>query len=40
MDVDEPSPTQEGMLFHAFHGEAIGVDLGQIVCSIRMQDSR
>jgi amino acid adenylation domain-containing protein len=35
MDVYELSPTQEGMLFHALHGEANGVDLEQIVCSIR-----
>jgi hypothetical protein len=35
MDVYELSPTQEGMLFHALHGEATGVDLEQIVCSIR-----
>ena len=35
VDSYELSPTQEGMLFHALLGEATGVDLEQIVCSIR-----
>ena len=35
VDSYELSPTQEGMLFHGLLGEATGVDLEQIVCSIR-----
>lgn len=35
VDSYELSPTQEGMLFHALLGAGTGVDLEQIVCSIR-----
>jgi Condensation domain len=35
VDSYELSPTQEGMLFHGLLGEGTGVDLEQIVCSIR-----
>ncbi|MDP8909370.1 MAG: amino acid adenylation domain-containing protein [Chloroflexota bacterium] len=35
VDSYELSPTQEGMLFHSLLGEGTGVDLEQIVCSIR-----
>jgi len=35
VDAYDLSPTQEGMLFHALQGEATGVDLEQIVCSMR-----
>ena len=29
------SPTQEGMLFHFLHGDNTGIDLEQIVCTLR-----
>ena len=35
VDSYELSPTQEGMLFHSLLGEATGVDLEQIVCTVR-----
>ena len=35
VDSYELSPTQEGMLFHGLLGEATGVDVEQIVCTIR-----
>jgi hypothetical protein len=35
LDSYELSPTQEGMLFHGLLGESTGVDLEQIVCTIR-----
>ena len=35
VDTYELSSTQEGMLFHALQGEATGVDLEQVVCTIR-----
>ena len=35
VDSHELSPTQEGMLFHGLLGETSGVDLEQIVCTIR-----
>ena len=35
VDSYELSPTQEGMLFHGLLGEATGVDLEQIVCTVR-----
>ena len=34
VDSYELSPTQEGMLFHGLLGEATGVDLEQIVCTV------
>ena len=35
VDSYELSPTQEGMLFHSLLREATGVDLEQIVCTVR-----
>src|SRR5262249_51787718 len=34
VDSYELSPTQEGMVFHGLLGEATGVDLEQIVCTV------
>ena len=34
VDSYELSPTQEGMLFHGLLGEATGVDLEQVVCTV------
>ncbi len=34
IDSYELSPTQEGMLFHSLLGEATGVDIEQIVCTV------
>ena len=34
VDSYELSPTQEGMLFHGLLGDAPGVDLEQIVCTL------
>ena len=35
VDSYELSPTQEGMLFHGLLGDATGIDVEQIVCTIR-----